>query len=240
MPGMLRAATLAAFLLMIAATAIEPVFAAGVELRGAGSTFVAPLVNGWIKQFESAQPDISIRYEGVGSGEGISRFLSGSVDFAGSDNLLSPSNAKKIDGGVVQVPSTAGLIVLAYNLPGVNGKLQLPQSVYADIFLGKIRTWNDPRIQAANKGLDLPPITIAIVTRQDFERNHLCLHRASCGGEQGLVGRSRRRQGHSMAQRRHAGARQRGYGFEDQDRRGLDRLCRIWFCASPRIADGCA
>ena len=65
------------------------------------------------------------------------------------------------------MPSTAGLIVLAYNLPGVDGKLQLPQSVYADIFLGKIRTWNDPRIRDANKGLDLPALTIAIVARQD-------------------------------------------------------------------------
>ena len=160
-------AQIAAVLLMIAATVAERAFAADVELRGAGSTFVAPLVNGWIKQFQSAQPDVRIHYDAVGSGEGISRFLSGSVDFAGSDNLLSPSNAKKIDGGVVQLPSTAGLIVLAYNLPGVNGKLQLPQSVYADIFLGKIRTWNDPQIREANKGLDLPALTIAIVARQD-------------------------------------------------------------------------
>src|SRR6516165_10821443 len=105
MPRMLTAqiaTALAAFLLMIAATVTERAFAAGVELRGAGSTFVAPLVNGWIKQFESAQPNVDIRYDGVGSGEGISRFLSGSVDFAGSDNLLSPSDAKKIDGGAVQ------------------------------------------------------------------------------------------------------------------------------------------
>jgi len=160
-------APIAAALSIVAVTLIEPAIAASVELQGAGSTFVAPLVNGWIKQFESAQHDISIRYEGVGSGEGISRFLSRSVDFAGSDNRLSPANEKKIDGGVVQAPSTAGMIVLAYNLPGVNGKLQLPQSVYADIFLGKIRTWDDPRIREANQGLDLPALTIAIVTRQD-------------------------------------------------------------------------
>jgi phosphate transport system substrate-binding protein len=160
-------ATVTAVFLILTATVTESAFATGVELRGAGSTLVAPLVNGWIKQFESAQPNVGIRYDAVGSGEGISRFLSRSVDFAGSDNPLSPSNAKKIDAGAVQVPSTAGMIVLAYNLPGVNGKLKLPQSVYADIFLGKIRTWNDPRIRAANKGLDLPALTIAIVTRQD-------------------------------------------------------------------------
>ena len=160
-------APIAAALSIVAVTLIEPAIAASVELQGAGSTFVAPLVNGWIKQFEGTQPDISIRYEGVGSGEGISRFLSRSVDFAGSDNRLSPANEKKIEGGAVQVPSTAGMIVLAYNLPGINGKLRLPQSVYTDIFIGKIRTWNDPRIREANKGLDLPALTIAIVTRQD-------------------------------------------------------------------------
>ena len=65
------AATLAAFLLMIAATLTERAFAADLELRGGGSTFVAPLVNGWIKQFESAQPHIGVRYDAVGSGEGI-------------------------------------------------------------------------------------------------------------------------------------------------------------------------
>jgi phosphate transport system substrate-binding protein len=156
-----------AAVLFMAATLTEPASAANVELRGAGATFVAPLVNGWIKQFESAQPDVAIRYDSVGSGEGIARFLARSVDFAASDNRLSPANANKIEGGAVQVPSTAGMIVLAYNLPGVDGKLQLPQSVYADIFLGKIRTWNDPRIREANKGLDLPALTIAIVTRQD-------------------------------------------------------------------------
>ena len=93
--------------------------------------------------------------------------MSGSVDFAASDNVLPPVEAQKIDGGVVQVPSTAGMIVLAYNLPGVKGRLQLPQEVYVDIFLGKIQSWNDPRIRAANKDLNLPAINIAVVGRQD-------------------------------------------------------------------------
>ena len=160
-------AALAGALSLIAATLTEPALAGGVELRGAGSTFVAPLMNGWINYFENSQPDISVHYDAVGSGEGISRFLSGSVDFGASDNVLPPAEAKKIDGGVIQVPSTAGMIVLAYNLPGVKGRLKLPQDVYVDIFLGKIRTWNDPRIRAANKDLNLPAINIAVVSRQD-------------------------------------------------------------------------
>ncbi len=161
------AAVLAGALSLIAATLIAPASAAGVELSGAGSTFVAPLMKGWINYFENSQPDVGIRYDAVGSGEGVSRFLSGSVDFAASDNVLPPAEVKKIDGGVVQVPSTAGMIVLAYNLPGVKGRLQLAQDVYVDIFLGKIKTWNDPRIRAANKDLNLPAINIAVVARQD-------------------------------------------------------------------------
>lgn len=161
-----KAAILAAALSIFAAL-IEPALSEGVELRGAGSTFVAPLMNGWINYFESAQPDVGIDYDAVGSGEGVSRFLSGSVDFAASDNVLSPVEAKKVDGGVLQVPSAAGMIVLAYNLPGVKGRLKLPQDVYVDIFLGKIQSWNNPRIRAVNKDLDLPAITIAVVGRQD-------------------------------------------------------------------------
>jgi len=161
------AAALAGVLSIMAATLIEPAIAGSVELRGAGSTFVAPLMNGWINYFENSQPDVGIHYDAVGSGEGVSRFLSGSVDFAASDVPLPPAEAKKIDGGVVQVPSTAGMIVLAYNLPGVKGRLKLPQDVYVDIFLGKIKSWDDPRIRAANKELNLPAITIAVVARQD-------------------------------------------------------------------------
>ena len=170
LPRMLTAqiaATLAALSIM-AATLITPAIAGGIELRGAGSTFVAPLMHGWINYFENFQPDAGIHYDAVGSGEGVSRFLSGSVDFAASDNRLSQTDAKKIDGGVVQVPSTAGIIVLAYNLPGVRGRLKLPQDVYVDIFLGKIQTWNDPRIRAANTELNLPAINIAVVGRQDL------------------------------------------------------------------------
>ena len=161
------AATVAGALSIVVASLMQPALAGGVELRGAGSTFVAPLMKGWINYFENAQPDVGIHYNAVGSGEGISRFLSGSVEFAASDQPLSPAEAKKIDGGVVQVPSTAGMIVLSYNLPGVKGRLKLPQDVYVDIFLGKIRTWNDPRIRAANKDLNLPSINIAVVARQD-------------------------------------------------------------------------
>jgi phosphate transport system substrate-binding protein len=80
---------------------------------------------------------------------------------------LSATELSHVEGGVVQVPSTAGMIVLAYNLPGLEGPLKLPQDVYVDIFLGKIRTWDDPRILEANTDLDLPGTTIAVIGRQE-------------------------------------------------------------------------
>ncbi len=103
----------------------------------------------------------------MGSGEGLARFVSGVVDFAGSDVPMPPVAADKIERGVVQIPITAGMIVLAYNIPGIGGSLKLPRDVYADIFLGKIKTWNDPRLAAANPDIHLPSMTIAVIGRQD-------------------------------------------------------------------------
>ncbi len=146
---------------------IEPASAATVELQGAGSTFVAPLLKAWIDKFDMTQSGTTINYAVVGSGEGVARFEAGTVDFAASDVFIPAPEADKIKRGVVQVPSTAGMIVLSYNLPGVKGPLRLPQDVYVDIFLGKIRSWRDPRIVAANPGLNLPSTDIAVVVRQD-------------------------------------------------------------------------
>jgi phosphate transport system substrate-binding protein len=150
--------------------ALLPLSAAPVaasELRGAGSTFAAPLYEAWIGQFRKERADVALRYDAVGSGEGLQRFQSGAVDFAGSDVALSASAAEKIERGALQLPATAGMIVLAYNLPGLGGALKLPHDVLADIFLGALTTWNHPRIAAANPGVSLPATTIAVVGRQD-------------------------------------------------------------------------
>ncbi len=161
------AATLAGAVWMAAAAMLGPALAERLELRGAGSTLAAPLYEKWIDAFERAHPSITVHYEAVGSGEGVARFIAGSVDFGASDVPQSLSQAAKIERGVIQIPITAGMVVLAYNLPRVTGELRLPQDVYVDIFMGRIRTWNDPRIQAANPGLALPSRNIAVIGRQD-------------------------------------------------------------------------
>jgi phosphate transport system substrate-binding protein len=137
-----------------------------VLLRGAGSTFAAPLYKRWIEEYAVVRPSVSIAYEAVGSGEGVRRFLSDAVDFAGSDETLPDKDSAKA-GGAIMVPATAGMIVITYNIPGVTSEIKLPRDVYVDIFAGAVRRWDDPRIQAANPGISFPPRGITIVARQD-------------------------------------------------------------------------
>jgi phosphate transport system substrate-binding protein len=137
------------------------------SLRGAGSTFSAALYKQWIETYHQAHPGISISYDAVGSGEGVRRFVAGSVDFGASDVALSDREASEISRGTVMVASTAGMVVLAYNVPGVRGELKLPRDVYPGILSGQIRRWDDPWIQAANPDLSLPHLSIVIVARQD-------------------------------------------------------------------------
>ena len=136
-------------------------------LRGAGATFPAPLYEKWIEKYREQNPDVVIAYDVVGSGEGQRRFLSDSVDFGASDAALSDEQIARVKSGARLVPVTAGIVVLAYNLPGLNGPLKLSRDVYVDLFAGRIRSWNDPRIRAINPDLNLPNRNVAIVARQD-------------------------------------------------------------------------
>lgn len=138
-----------------------------VRIQGAGSTFSAPLYSKWIQKYVTIHPKIQISYDSVGSGEGIQRFIAHTVDFGASDAAMKDSEMAKVDAGVQLIPATAGAIVLAYNIPDLDGKLRLSRKVYVDIFLGNIRYWNDPRIQADNPGLNLPQLNIVTVVRRD-------------------------------------------------------------------------
>ncbi len=117
--------------------------------------------------FTAQNPDVSIEYKDVGSGEGVRRFLAQTVDFGASDGALTDEEMARVAPGAQLVPATAGLVVLAYNLPWLGGELRFSRDVYANIFLRKIVTWNDPRIQALNPGLPLPNRSIVIAARQD-------------------------------------------------------------------------
>jgi phosphate transport system substrate-binding protein len=137
-----------------------------VALRGAGSTFAAPLYRKWIEKYAGLRPNVSISYDAVGSGEGVRRFLADAVDFAGSDEVLNDRETAEA-GGAIMVPMTAGMVVIAYNLPGVPTGIKLPRDVYLNIFAGVIKQWDDAHIQAANPGIVFPHRTIGVIARQD-------------------------------------------------------------------------
>jgi phosphate transport system substrate-binding protein len=153
--------------LALAISALSHRAGADTNLRGAGSTFSAALYNQWIEAFHREHPAVSISYDAVGSGEGIRRFVDGSVDFGATDVVLSDREAAQISRGAIMVPSTAGMVVLAYNLPGVRGELRLPRDVYPGVLSGQIRYWDDPRIRQANPDFALPHRDIVIVARRD-------------------------------------------------------------------------
>ncbi|WP_392531203.1 phosphate ABC transporter substrate-binding protein PstS [Nostoc sp. C117] len=139
-----------------------------VKLSGAGATFPAPLYDTWFTDLNKKYPNLQVDYASVGSGAGVEQFIKGTVDFGASDVAMKDEEIKKVpaEKGVVLLPVTAGSIVLAYNLPDV-AELKLPRAVYADILLGKIKSWDDAQIAKANPGAKLPKQPITVVYRSD-------------------------------------------------------------------------
>jgi phosphate transport system substrate-binding protein len=137
-----------------------------VKLQGAGASFPAPLYNKWFKEYSSTHSDVQIDYQSVGSGQGVKSVMDRTVDFGASDAAMKPEEMDQVTGGVQLLPMTAGSIVLAYNLEGVN-ELKLSREAYVGIFLGTITKWNDPAIVATNEGVTLPDQPINVVVRSD-------------------------------------------------------------------------
>lgn len=160
-------------------------------LRGAGATFPAPLYKKWISEYAKANPGIAIDYRDVGSGEGQKRFVDESVDFGASDAALSDEQIAKVKAGAALIPATAGMVVLAYNLPGLNGPLKLSRTTYVDLLAGRIPKWNDARIQAINPELKLPNKNVVLVARQDSSGTTFALtnHLAAISGKWNEAGR---------------------------------------------------
>ena len=138
-----------------------------VTINGAGATFPFPLIDTWRVEYLKVHPDTNINYQSIGSGGGIKQFTAKTVDFGATDAPLSKNESQKVPGAV-HIPETIGSVVAAYNVPGIPEKgLKLTGDVLADIFLGKITKWNDPKIQALNKDKTLPADDIVVVHRSD-------------------------------------------------------------------------
>ncbi|MFB2837024.1 phosphate ABC transporter substrate-binding protein PstS [Floridanema evergladense] len=137
-----------------------------VSVAGAGASFPAPLYQRWFKELNQKNPTIQVKYQSVGSGAGIQQLINGSVDFSASDTGMTDAEMKKVSRGVVLIPMSAGSIVLGYNLPGVTS-LRLSRSTLPAIFLGEIKTWDDPKIAKDNPGVKLPKTPITVVYHAD-------------------------------------------------------------------------
>jgi phosphate transport system substrate-binding protein len=135
------------------------------DITGAGSTFVAPVLSKWSADY-AAQRGEGLSYQRIGSGAGISSLRSGTVDFAATDAPLKPAELQRF--GFVQFPLVVGGVVPIVSLDGVKaGDLRLTGAVLADIYLGKLAKWNDPRIAELNPGIRLPAAPIIVAHRVD-------------------------------------------------------------------------
>jgi phosphate transport system substrate-binding protein len=134
-------------------------------LSGAGSTFAAPIYDQWGQNL--SKNGLTLNYGALGSGAGIADLQGDTVDFAGSDPPEAASDVSSGKGPVLQFPMAFGAITVSYNLSGVKAGLKLDGKTLAEIFLGTIKTWNDPAIKALNPGVNLPSQSITVVHRSD-------------------------------------------------------------------------
>jgi phosphate transport system substrate-binding protein len=137
-----------------------------VRLQGSGATFPQPLYQRWFKEYNNKFPNVEVSYQGVGSGQGKKDFIAHHVDFGASDAAMEDEEMAKVDVGALLLPVTAGSIVLAFNLPGID-HLKLSRDAYVGIYLGKVTKWDDPIIAKDNPGVKLPSKPITVARRSD-------------------------------------------------------------------------
>jgi phosphate transport system substrate-binding protein len=140
----------------------------GGTINGAGATFPAPVYSEWAARFKDAQ-GTTVNYQAIGSGGGIAQFTAGTVDFGASDAAMTDEEeaAAKDKGVPVHVPTVLGAVTVSYNVKGIDKGLKLDGATTADIFLGKIKTWDDQAIAALNSGVSLPSTDITVCHRSD-------------------------------------------------------------------------
>ncbi|MBI3510888.1 MAG: phosphate ABC transporter substrate-binding protein PstS [Bacteroidetes bacterium] len=135
------------------------------EILGAGATFPFPLYSKMFDAYKT-KTNIAINYQSIGSGGGIKQLQNKTVDFGASDAPMSDDDLSKSPAAIMHIPTCLGAVVVAYNIDG-NPKLKFSPDVLADIFLGKIKKWNDARIKADNPDAKLPSMDITVVHRSD-------------------------------------------------------------------------
>ena len=137
------------------------------QLNGAGATFPNPIYSKWFSEYAASHPGVQINYQSVGSGAGIRQASEGIVDFGATDGPMTDEQMSAAKVKLFHIPTVLGAVVPTYNLPGLNAELKFSGDVIADIYLGKITNWHDPRITALNPGVNLPDHQILPVYRSD-------------------------------------------------------------------------
>lgn len=152
--------------LMGLALAVTATASAQTSLTGAGASFPYPLYS---KMFAEYKKDtgVDVNYQSVGSGAGQKQIKERTVDFAGSDNYMTDEMMKDAPDKLIHIPTAIGAVVPSYNLPGVTAPIKFTGKVLADIYLGKIKTWNDKAITSLNPGVSIPPLPITVARRSD-------------------------------------------------------------------------
>lgn len=153
----------AAALLILAPATLS----AQVRLNGAGATFPNLIYGNWIITYNQKFDNVELNYQSIGSGGGIRQFSDKTVDFGATDAPMTDSAIAAIQGNVLHIPTVLGAVVPAYTLPGLSASLKFTPAILADIFLGKLTKWNDPRIGSVNPGIALPATDIIVVHRSD-------------------------------------------------------------------------
>ncbi len=137
-----------------------------IALNGAGATFPFPLIDKWAAEYHKIKPNIQVNYQGIGSGGGIKAHIEKTVHFAASDTPLTDEQYAKAPN-TLHIPITIGGVVPVYNIPGISKGLKFTGEILANIFLGKINKWNDPKITAINPDINLPDHEIVVIHRSD-------------------------------------------------------------------------
>ncbi len=140
---------------------------AQTAINAGGATFPYPIYSKWFNEYNKLHPEIQINYQSIGSGGGIRQVTAGTLDFGASDGPMSDEQLAQSKVKIIHIPTVLGAVVPAYNIPGVNAELKFAPDVLADIFLGKIDNWNNPRIAKENPGIKFPDQQIVVVHRSD-------------------------------------------------------------------------
>ena len=140
---------------------------ASLQINGAGATFPYPIYSKWFAEYNKVHPNVQINYQSIGSGGGIRQLLNQTVFFGASDGPMTDEQLKSAPGPILHLPMVLGAVVPVYNIPGVTAELKFTGPLIADLYLGKVRKWNDPAIAKLNPGVKLPATDVTIVHRSD-------------------------------------------------------------------------